>query len=446
MTDRRPADQPQDAGARAPSEAEAFLISREQFGMRFGLDRMGRLMSALDDPHDAFDAVHVVGTNGKSSVTLMTGAALRAQGLRVGCFTSPHLLSFRERIEIGGEIIGEPEFARVAGAVRAAVSRMDAEDGEDDRVTQFEAVTAIAFVAFREAGVDVAVVEAGLGGRLDATNVLGRSRVQVLTGVGIDHTEYLGETIEQIAREKLAVVRSGAALACGPLGTVAAAEANAVSDERDALMTMLRAEDPAFARLPGEFVRVNASLALDAAQTAYDRLRPGAVFLTGAAVQAISEFARSGRSRGRLQIVNVAPFELRDAAHNEQAAEALTAALPELVRGRPVTLLIAMMRDKHIQPTLSRLLSAVGDDGVVVCTQSSNPRSLPAAELTALAEQAAAATPGGGVRAECVADAHAALGRARAVAGPAGALVVTGSNYLLADLLRDPAAPAGATF
>jgi dihydrofolate synthase/folylpolyglutamate synthase len=366
--------------------------------------------------------------------------------LRVGCFTSPHLLSFRERIEIGGEIIDRPEFARAADAVRQVVLRMDAEAGDDDRVTQFEAVTAIAFVAFRNAAVDVAVVEAGLGGRLDATNVLGRSRVQVLTGVGIDHTEYLGDTIEQIAREKLAVVRSGAALVCGPLGVAVAAVANAVSDERDALMTMLRAEDPAFASLPGEFVRQNASLALDTAQTAYGRLRPGAVFLSDAAAQAIGDFARSGRSRGRLQIVNVAPFELRDAAHNEQAAAALVAALPELVGRRPVTLLIAMMRDKHFQPTLGRLLNAIDDDGVVVCTQSTNPRTLSSAELAALAERVSSAAPGGGPRVECVADAHVALGRAREVAGPAGALVVTGSNYLLADLLRDPAAPAGATF
>ncbi len=446
MTDRRQTDRLCDPRVLSPTEAEAFLISREQFGMRFGLERMRRLMAALDEPHEAFDAVHVVGTNGKSSTTLMTGAALRAQGLRVGCFTSPHLLSFRERIEIGGEIIGEPEFSRAAGAVRDVVLRMDAEAGEDDRITQFEAVTAIAFVAFREAEVDVAIVEAGLGGRLDATNVLGRSRVQVLTGVGIDHTEYLGETIEQIAREKLAVVRSGAALVCGPLGAVVAAEANAASDERDALMTVLRTEDPAFASLPGEFVRVNASLALDTARTVYDRLRPGAAFLTGAAAQAIGDLARSGRSRGRLQIVNVAPFELRDAAHNEQAAEALVAALPELVGDRPVTLLIAMMRDKHVQPTLGRLLKAIGDDGVVVCTQSANPRTLQAEELATLVDQASTVLPGHEVRAECVADAHAALSRARAVAGPAGALVVTGSNYLLADLLRDPAASAGATF
>ncbi|MBK5230913.1 MAG: bifunctional folylpolyglutamate synthase/dihydrofolate synthase, partial [Thermoleophilia bacterium] len=209
---------------------EAFLLAREQFGMRFGLDRMRRLLGALGDPQDAFAGVHVVGTNGKSTTTLMIGAALRAQGLSVGCFTSPHLLSFRERLDVGGAPIEVDEFERAARAVREAAERLDAGAEADDRVTQFEAVTAVALVAFRSAGVDVAVVEAGLGGRLDATNVLGRSLVQVLTGVGIDHTEYLGDTIEAIAREKLAVVRSGAALVCGPLGEAAAIEANAISD------------------------------------------------------------------------------------------------------------------------------------------------------------------------------------------------------------------------
>ncbi|MBK5231199.1 MAG: hypothetical protein JJE27_08525, partial [Thermoleophilia bacterium] len=212
-------------------------------------------------------------------------------------------------------------------------------------------------------------------------------------------------------------------------------------DERDASMTILRVDDPAFAGLPGGFVRQNASLALDAAQTTYARLRPGAVFLRDAAADAIVDFARSNRLQGRLQVVNLTPFELRDAAHNEQAAAALVAALPELVGEHPVTLLVAMMRDKHIDPVLECLLGALPDDGVVVCTQSSNPRSLPAAELTARARALAPA----GVRVETEITPLRALGRAREVAGRDGALLVTGSNYLLADLLRDPAAPAGAT-
>lgn len=425
----------------AGESGEAFLLSREQFGMSFGLDRMRALMLLLGDPQNAFDAVHVVGTNGKSSTTLMAGAALRAQGLRVGCFTSPHLLSFTERVELAGAAIDADSFESAAGTVRDAVRQMDQTAADDDRVTQFEAVAAVAFVAFRDAEVDVAVVEAGLGGRLDATNVLGRSLVQVLTSVGIDHSEYLGDSVKSIAREKLAVVRSGAALVCGPLSEVVAIEANTVSDERDASMTVLRGHDRAFAQLAGEFVRHNASLALDVAETAFGRLRPNSAFLRDAAIDAITGLTSSERSQGRLQIVNVTPFELRDAAHNEQAAQALVSALPEIVGARPVTLLIAMMRDKDIDRVLGQLLTAIDDDGVVVCTQSANARSLPAQDLAA---RVAALAPGD-ARVEIEQDPLPALGRARQIAGRDGALVVTGSNYLLADLLRDPSAPAGAT-
>lgn len=421
---------------------EQFLQSREQLGMRFGLERMRRLLRDLDDPQDTYDAVHVVGTNGKSSTTLMIGAALRAQGLRAGCFTSPHLVSFRERIDFDGNPIDGAAFEPALATVREAIRRLDESSAPDDRVTQFEAITATAFVAFAGAGVDVAVVEAGLGGRLDATNVLGRSVVQVLTGVGIDHTEFLGDTIEQIAREKLAVVRSGASLVCGRLGEAVAREANVVSDERDVRMTLLRDDHPEFADLQGEFIRHNASLALEAAETAFGRIRPGAAFLRDAAVAAIRSTARSPRMAGRLEIANLSPFEVRDAAHNEQAAVALVAALPELVGERAVTLLVAMLREKHTDAVASRLLDAVKGGGVVVCTESSNPRSLSATELAARVEALAPA----GVRVEVEALPLRALGRARDVAGPAGALVVTGSNYLLADLIRDPSAPAGATF
>lgn len=434
------------AGELAPGDGELFLISREQFGMRFGLERMRTLLAEIGDPQGRFDAVHVVGTNGKSTTTLMTGAALHAQGLRVGCFTSPHLVSFRERIDLGGAAIDAAVFEDCARAVRRAVDRLDAQADGDDRVTQFEAVTALAFLAFAEAGVDVAVVEAGLGGRLDATNVLPRSVVQVLTGVGIDHVEYLGDTIEQIAREKLDVVRTGGTLVCGMLGSEAEIVANRVSDERDARMTLLRMIYPQFGELPGDFVRRNASLALDAAESAYAHVRPGAHFDREAGSAAIIDFAGSQRLAGRLQITNTTPLELRDAAHNEQAAEALVASLPEMTGGRPVTLLVAMMGGKQIRPVLATLMSALPEDGVIVCTQASNPRSVPADELAARAAEVATASAAAGVRVETQSSAAVALGRAREIAGRDGAVVVTGSNYLLADLLRERVDAPGAAF
>lgn len=421
---------------------EQFLLAREQFGMQFGLDRMRRLLAALGEPEDAFPAVHVVGTNGKSSTVLLTAAALRAQGISAGSFTSPHLLEFRERIEVDDQTVDHERFAAAGAAVRDAILTDDQQAAPDDRVTQFEAITAIALCVFRDAAVDVAVVEAGLGGRLDATNALGDSRVQVLTGVGIDHTQYLGETLEEIAREKLAVVRSGAILVSGPLGFAVDLVANAMSDERNARWHKVESTDPIFDSLNGQFVRENASLALVIAETAYSQVRPGSAFVADAAVTAISALASEKGIAGRLQITNAEPFEIRDAAHNAQAAEALVVALGEVAGDRPVTMLLGMLDDKPLTETLTALLTAISADGVVVCTQSSNPRALAAATLAErvgeLSEQP--------LRVETVDSPHAALGRAREVAGRSGLLCVTGSNYLLADLLRDPSAPAGATF
>jgi dihydrofolate synthase/folylpolyglutamate synthase len=420
---------------------EEFLLEREQFGMRFGLDRMRRLLAHLGDPQDAFPAVHVVGTNGKSSTTLMLAAALQAQGLRSGGFTSPHLVTFRERIELDGTMIGEELFRDVGAQVVAAVEVDDDAAGADDRVTQFEAVAAIAFCAFAEAGLDVAVVEAGLGGRLDATNVLGDSRVQVLTGIGIDHTEYLGATLEQIAAEKVAVVRSGALLCSGALPPVVRPVVNRVTDERDANWIEQRGLSPLFADLAGEFIRENASLALSAAEGALGRLRPGVWFDTPRAVAAIHDVVADEAHAGRLQLANAEPLEVRDSAHNAQAARALAQAVEELAGGRPVTLLVAMLADKPVEDTLGELLAMLPDDGVVVCATTTNPRSLQAAELAERVRAVAAP----GVRVEAVDGAVAALGRAREIAGPDGVLSITGSNYLIADLMRGPDTAAGAT-
>ena len=196
-------------------QAERYLLSLELFGMRFGLDRMKRLMTTLEHPQRKFGSIHVVGTNGKSSTVRMTAAILRLHGLRAGAYTSPHLVSFTERIRIDDADLGAGAFGAAVGrAARAAelVNRSLPED--DDSVTQFEALTAAAYSELAHQGVDVAVIEAGLGGRYDATNVI-PSRVQVLTGVGLEHTRWLGPTVADIAREKLDVVQPGATLVLG---------------------------------------------------------------------------------------------------------------------------------------------------------------------------------------------------------------------------------------
>src|SRR3954452_16183785 len=196
------------------AEAERYLLSLELFGMRFGLDRMRRLMTALGSPQERFGTIHVAGTNGKTSTVRMTAAILARHGLRAGAYLSPHLVSFTERIRIDDEDVSEERFGAAVSRAARAAEKVNRTLDEDDRVTQFEALTAAAYSELAEAGVDVAVIEAGLGGRYDATNVI-PSKVQVLTNVGLEHTRWLGPTIRDIASEKLAVVRAGSTLVLG---------------------------------------------------------------------------------------------------------------------------------------------------------------------------------------------------------------------------------------
>ena len=195
-------------------QAEEHLLGLELFGMRFGLERMRRLLTALGSPQERFSAVHVVGTNGKSSTVRMTAALLEAHGVKSGAFLSPHLTTFAERIRIGDADLEPAAFGAAVQRAAAAAAKVDRTLEGGERVTQFELITAAAFDELARRGVEVAAVEAGLGGRHDATGVL-RAPVVVLTNVGLEHTRWLGPTIADIAREKLAVVQPGATLVLG---------------------------------------------------------------------------------------------------------------------------------------------------------------------------------------------------------------------------------------
>src|SRR5207247_6154614 len=195
---------------------------------RFGLDRMRLLMAELGSPEKGFASVHVVGTNGKSSTARMIAAIPQRHDLRVGAYLSPHLVSFAERIEVMGESATRERLAAAVERAAAAAELVERGLAEGDRVTQFEALTAAAYRELARSDVEVAVVEAGLGGRYDATSVIDSS-VQVLTNVGLEHTRWLGPTERHIAEEKLAVVRPGGTLVTGPLGPDSAAVAERVA-------------------------------------------------------------------------------------------------------------------------------------------------------------------------------------------------------------------------
>lgn len=326
----------------------------------FGLDRMRALLCALGDPQEAFPAVHVVGTNGKSTATLTVEQLLLADGLSTGATISPHVHAFSERIRIDGR---EADIEEALGRVRAAA--------EEVAATQFETLTAAALAAFAEAGVDAAVVEAGLGGRHDATNVL-RSRVVLLTNVGLEHTDVLGDTVEEIAREKLAVVH----------------EEN----------TIVVLPDDTFADL------------VTAGQIVIGGAREAAEAFVGHPIAARPTVTLPGRLE-RLD------GEVRDGAHNLDGVRWLLQRLPPA----DYTVCASILRDKDADAMLAALASA---GSRFVATRSSNDRALPEDELATIAAPHFALV-------EAIADPSRALQRAHVLGEP---VLVTGSLYLLADL------------
>jgi dihydrofolate synthase / folylpolyglutamate synthase len=404
------------------ARAEEHLLGLELFGMRFGLERMRRLLTALGSPQERFRAIHVVGTNGKSSTVRMTAALLEAHGVRAGAFLSPHLTSFAERIRIGDADLEPAAFGAAVERAAAAAAKVDRGLEEGDRVTQFEVLTAAAFDELARRGVEVAVVEAGLGGRHDATGVL-RAPVVVLTNVGLEHTRWLGPTIADIAREKLAVVEPGATLVLGDvtpeveeLARATGARIVRPEDEGASLpRTAHGGPRSPGSSLPG-YQRTNFAVACAAAREQLGALDPATV----------EEVAARITVPGRLQAVGERPLTILDGAHNPSGTDALAAALPE----RPFVAVVSILDDKDAAAMLGALL---GRCDTFVCTAAPNPRALPPATLASLAHQLGAA-------AEIVPGPRAALDRARELAGPDGAVIATGSIYLVADLVSEPGA------
>ncbi len=399
------------------TQAERYLLSLELFGMRFGLDRMRRLMTALGHPERRFDSIHVVGTNGKSSTVRMIAAILAKHGLRTGAYLSPHLVSFGERIRIDDNDLAPPRFAAAVTRAARAVELVDRSAPRDDRVTQFEALTAAAYSELAEQGVEVAVIEAGLGGRYDATNVI-PSRVQVLTSVGLEHTRWLGPTLTDIAGEKLAVVNRSATLVLGAgLDPEVRRVAERVAADRNAAIITAGTDAGVKVGAPGAYQRRNFALAIAAAQA----------FLGGLDDRAVVAAAAEVRVPGRLQQVDTAPLTLLDGAHNPDGMRALVESLSELAgRHEPTVAVLSILEDKDAAGMLRALLPACN---ALIVTSSQNPRALPPATLLSLTSQL------NGPPAEIVPEPRRALARARDIAGPGGLVVATGSIYLIADLL-----------
>jgi len=423
-------------------EAIAYLDSLAQFGWKLDLARIERLCELADHPERRFRSVLVGGSAGKGSTCTFLAAILRAAGLRVGTAPKPHLHTHRERVQVDGELISEAQFARLMAQIIPLAEQVTREEGSP---TVFEVMTLLSFLHFAECEVDFAVVEVGLGGRFDATNVL-TSELSVITMIGLDHTDRLGDTVEQIAFEKAGIIKPGGRVltgATGPAWQVIAeiarergaacrslgqeVHAQNVRVARDGTRFDLRTPEGAWPdlvlALAGEHQARNAAVAAGAALW----LRTAGLVSFG------DEALRSGLAQawiaGRLQVVKQQPLVLADAAHSPDRARALAKTvaalyLPKSGAGR-LTLVIGCSQG-HDPETVVRELTPLASE--VIATRSRHPAAVPAAEIAAAAVAA-------GVPARIVEPVSEAVLQAEAQAGAEDVILITGSLFAVAEAL-----------
>lgn len=422
----------------SPDHIRTRLAELEQFGIKLGLDNALALSHALGQPERDYPSVLIAGTNGKGSVAAMVTRALMAAGHRTGTYTSPHLISLTERVQVDGRRVSDELFDASLVSVFAEMDRQLTTGRLGAPVTYFEATTAAAFECLRRSEVDVAVVEVGLGGRFDATNIVPQA-AGAITSIGLDHAQQLGSTVEQVAFEKAGIIKSGAVTVLGPMGTPARTVIERVARERGATLRLVEGSVEASAAREGDFWSV--SLA-----TPRSRYGPVRLALRGAhqvnnarvAVALLEELSprvpidraaieqglSSARWPGRLHpLVHADGRELLvDGAHNADGAAALATFLRDTSRA-PLPLVLAVMKDKDATEMIRALLPSASR---IVCTQLPMARAQAA---TVLASQVAAV---GDVA--CASEPDVARALALAFDGQRRACAA-GSLYLVGDLL-----------
>jgi dihydrofolate synthase / folylpolyglutamate synthase len=402
--------------------ALAYLFGLEQFGIKFGLENISTLLAHLGHPERAFPTVHIAGTNGKGSVTAMVDAALRAAGHRSARYTSPHLVHVRERFVVDGQPVKDAALIDAIADVRGAVGELRSTGTLEGEPTFFEATTAVAFELFRRAGVDVAVIEVGLGGRLDATNVI-TPMAAAITSIGFDHERYLGTSLREIAIEKAGIIKRGVPVVVGDLPPEARRAVEEIAEARGAelvIATEARLTPHVPLALRGRHQEKNAAVAaaiLDVVDARGMTVPPAAV------VDGLTHVTWPGRLD--LRSFGAGREALLDAAHNPDGAAALAAYLAESWPERP-PLVFAAMSDKDARGMFRALLPAVGS---LVLTRASNPRSAEPAALAAQAREVAPALPLA-IEPSRTAALHAAWRQSPRI-------VVAGSIFLLGDVMKE---------
>ena len=411
-----------------------YLYGLQQHGMKFGLDNIQRLMSLLGSPQRSFSSVHVAGTNGKGSTSAMIEALLRTRGVRTGLFTSPHLVSFTERIRVNGEEISEDAVIELADEVREAAAGF-----EDFCPTFFEVVTSMAFLHFMRMKVEWAVVETGMGGRLDATNIV-RPEVAVITSIGLDHREFLGDTLGEIAGEKAGIIKEGVPVVtaeqspevmrviqrrCDEMGAplyrfgleFSAERASGAAEAVSLHYNGKNAYRDVGLSLAGDHQIGNAALALKAAEVLSEK-HPEMVFDIRKGLGSVSW-------PGRLEMIRENPPILIDGAHNPHATAVLAAHLRKLLgtKYRRIIMVAGVMGDKDIKGILGPLLPLAAE---IIFASPAYGRAASAARLQSCATDLGHASKTAG-------SVAGALTMAEGLYQPGDLLLVTGSFYTIGE-------------
>lgn len=422
-------------------EARRQIRERMRFGSKLTLDRIRELLHRLGRPDERLNAIHIAGTNGKGSVAKFVYHALLAQGYRVGLYTSPYVVDFRERIECDGAWIDRESFAGLADRALRIVCEMEAEG--HDAPTEFEVITAIAFLYYAQRECDYVVVEVGLGGRGDATNVLERPLLSIITSIGLDHTQQLGSSLAEVAAEKAGIIKEG----CPVVSCVSDENARAVirrkADVSKSLLHDVLSEiahcdlreqtlagsefsvtwrggaiDTVRIALPGRYQ-------VDNAVTALCALR---VLRNDCGVALEEEAVRRGflaaRHPGRMEVLDTSPLILIDGAHNADGMQAFVQSIRPLIRDKKTLLTIGLLKDKDVDRMLD---FAVSLGARIAVSEPDNPRKMNASELKKLLQQR-------GIDAEEVGEAADALRRSLALDVEADAYVFVGSLYFISSV------------
>ncbi|OPL08983.1 MAG: hypothetical protein AVO33_08730 [delta proteobacterium ML8_F1] len=416
------------------SQAIAYIHGTYKFGRKLGLNQITTLLAYMDNPHKALEVIHVAGTNGKGSTSSYLALMLQEAGYRVGLFSSPFLQVFNERIRLNGQNIDNESLGEITGFVKEKVDLMLAEGF--DHPTEFEVVTAIAFEYYRRLKAQIVVLEVGMGGRLDSTNVIDNPLVSVITPIAMDHMEYLGETLGAIASEKAGIIKAGRPV------TVSFQEPDALKviqekahreqspikllDSRDIEVERETLRGSRF-RFKGKTYEIgllgthqifNAALSLLAAET----LEEYSDFVIPEAAKV--EGLKKTRWPGRMEIIGRRPLVIIDGAHNQQGAQSLAKTLGSLFRGKRIIGLIGILADKDVRSILDPVMPLLDE---VVLTEPHSPRRMSHGELAGI-------VAGYGIPQEGYAGIDEAFIAAKNKAGKEDVVIAFGSLYMIGEV------------